>query len=91
MVNASYATPNPKLGIKSVSHRLYRGWCRNNELLNATFSVFHDKRDNMNALITNLDGLSDYSRKNMARYINRFYKTLAKDARIKRKFVKACS
>lgn len=91
MVSASYATPNPKLGIKSVSNRLYRGWCQNKELLNATFSLFHNKRDNINALITNLGALSDYSRKKMGRYINRFYKTLANDARIKRKFIKACS
>lgn len=91
MVDAAYATPNPKLPIASVSKRLYRGWCQNNQRLDNTFKLFHDKRDNIEALITSLGGISNNSRKKMARYIDSFYKTLAKDTRIERSFIKACS
>lgn len=91
MVDAVYASPNPKLPITTVSKRLYRGWCKNNKRLDTTFSLFHDKRDNIVTLVANLEGINNYSRKKMLRYIDSFYKTLAKDTRIERSFVKACS
>lgn len=91
MVGAVYAAPNPKLSISSVSKRLYRGRCRNNDRLDTTFNLFHEKRDNIEALITDLNGISKYSRKKMTRYIASFYKTLANNTRIERSFIKVCS
>lgn len=90
MVNASYASPNPKHRIDSVSKRLYLGLCRNNALLTETFNIFRDKRDALDAVINNFDNISTNSRKQMQRYVNSFYKILEKDARIKRAFIKAC-
>lgn len=91
MVNAVYATPNPKHRIAKVTTRLYLGWCQNNELLDGTLTLFRDKRAEITALVASIDGLNNYSRKNMTSYIDRFYKTIAREERIKSQFIKKCS
>jgi len=91
MVNAPYAAPNPRFNITTVRTRLYRGLCRNNALLESTFDLFRDNRDNIYALIDTLDGLSKKSNRAMTGYIKDFYKVLDNDAKVNRKFLTKCS
>ena len=39
IVNAPYAEPNPRYNLRSVRQRLYKGLCKNNDLLPGTFSA----------------------------------------------------
>ena len=91
MVNAPYAAPNPRFHITTVKTRLYRGLCRNNELLESTFALFQTNRDAFYALIESLEGLSNKSKKAMTGYVNNFYKDLDNNAQVDRKFVTRCS
>jgi hypothetical protein len=91
MVNAPYAEPNPKFHITSVKTRLYRGLCRNNDLLHGTFDLFHNNRDNIYALIAGLEGLTNSSRKKLTGYVDNFYEELANEAQVNRKFLTRCS
>jgi len=91
MVNAPYAAPNPRFHINTVKTRLYRGLCRNNKLLERTFDLFQENRDDFYTLIASLEGLNNKSRKTMTGYVNKFYKDLDNDAKVNQKFVTRCS
>ena len=49
-VNATYATPDPKLGIIGVRQRLYRGYCTEPEQVQKAIDVFNAKKDAIYAL-----------------------------------------
>ena len=87
MVNAPYAAPNPRFRITTVRTRLYRGLCRNNALLESTFDLFQDNRDNIYAMINTLEGLSKKSNKAMTGYVEDFYQVLDNDAKVNKKFL----
>ena len=50
-VDAPYATPNPRFGLRNVKQRLYRGRCVNNEYVPATLEHFRDHREEIIDLI----------------------------------------
>lgn len=73
MVNAPYAEPNPKFRLKSVQSRLYRGRCANNDRLDATAEQFIEHRDALYALVDSVDDLGNRARRDMKRFMDRFY------------------
>ncbi len=91
LVDAPYASPNPKFKIRSVRHRLYRGRCANNSHLNSTFQLFLAKRDNIGRLVTGLDGFDDRSVKRTMYFVDGFYKDISTRKSIQKKFIKKCS
>ncbi len=90
IVNAPYATPNPKIQLNSVEERLYRGFCINNALLPDTLEQFHSKRGEIESLIRGQPGLSSSSRKSMLRYINQFYSKISSERSVNRFIVATC-
>ncbi len=91
LINAPYAEPNPKFKIKNVKTRVYRGRCSNNELLDSTFQLFLDKRDDIKELVTGLEGFDERSVKGTMSFLDNFYKDISTPKNIKRKFIKKCS
>ena len=75
-VNASYATPNELLGTESVTERVYRGFPRTMEELQATFEVYKSKKDAITSLVMNFTLLKEKTRKEIVSYLNEFYKTI---------------
>ncbi len=49
-VNAPYATVDPRLRVKKVRDRLYRGYCEYNDLYDQVWPVFRDKKARIQAL-----------------------------------------
>jgi hypothetical protein len=91
LVDAPYASPNPRFDIRRVTTRLYRGLCRNNELLPATFALFEQHRQDIQSLVDNLEPLDGKNRKELNRYIASFYETIADKALVEREFIRECS
>jgi hypothetical protein len=91
LVNAPYASPNPKFKIKSVTKRIYRGRCTNNSLLDATFKLFLDHRDDFNKVVTELDGYDERSIKGTTKMVDDFYKNITTPKTVEKKFIKKCS
>jgi len=91
LVNAPYASPNPKFKIKSVTKRIYRGRCTNNSLLDATFKLFLDHRDDLNKVVTELDGYDERSIKGTTKMVDDFYKNITTPKTVEKKFIKKCS
>ena len=78
-----------KLG--TVKSRVYRGRCNNNELLDATFQQFIDKRDEINGIMTGLEGFDKKSAKGTMSFIDKFYEDVSSPKNVEKKFIKKCS
>ena len=91
IVDAPYAAPNPKYGIKRVTDRLYRGLCRDIDSLPATLQMFTDNRDEFESMIDNLDGLMRRTRVEVKDFIDDFYKDIRDEASVERKLIETCS
>ena len=90
IVDAPYATPNPRFPIESVTERHYRGLCRNNELLDDTLTLFTENRGEFNRLIEITEGMNSSTRAKLRRYIDRFYKAARDERRVTKTFVNEC-
>ena len=90
LVAPPHAIPNAKLRLESVKERLYRGRCVNNDLLPQTLAKFEEKRAEIEALINAQPELSDSKRREMRKYIDEFYRTMAKEKTVNRRLAKRC-
>jgi hypothetical protein len=89
-VNAPYATPDPRIGIRSVIDRLYRGPCRSTDEFEAVAASFRDKRADMFTLLESMRDLAPLSRGEAKSYLEGFFKAIEKPAAIKKQFVDGC-
>jgi hypothetical protein len=76
IVNAPYATPNPRFGLRSVRERLYRGRCVNNQYLGASTQAFIDQKQAIFDLVNDNEYFDNSTRKKTAKFINEFYETI---------------
>lgn len=91
MVDAPYASPSPSVGIRKVTTRIYRGLCRNNDLLPETLNRFMAQRQNFEELVEQQDGLNNKSRKDLSRYLAEFYEVLSDEQSVRKDFIDQCS
>lgn len=89
-VNASYAEPNPKLPIRRVTRRLYRGMCEHNEHVDAALSLFREHESAIREMVSTMEGLDDKMRDEALRYIDGFYKDTATENSVDRYIVRKC-
>ena len=87
LVDAYYAVPNEGLEIENVRQRLYRGYPRTQDELNAAFAIFNKQKESIYSLIKNFDLLSEKTRKNMIDYLDDFYKTINNSGQVKSIFI----
>jgi hypothetical protein len=87
LVNASYASPNEDLGITSVRERLYRGFPRNMEEIEASLNIFREKREPLKNLVTNFEVLDSRARKDFMKYIDEFYDVIESKKTVERVFI----
>ncbi len=90
LVDAPHAGANPKFKLRNVRQRLYRGRCIHNDLLDSTLATYNNKRDEILAVLTELDVTDKGSRKSMVSFVEKFYKILGSERRVKGEFVKKC-
>ena len=75
-VDAPYAAPSEKLGIDSVTDRLYRGFCRPADVVDATIARFEAQRAAITKLIAGEPRLTNNTRRTLQRFVERFYDTI---------------
>jgi len=90
IVNAPYAAPNPRFDHEDVRYRLYRGQCRNNELLPGTLQRFLDKKDAIYGIVNDLEPLSSRSRRDVTNYLDDFYERISEPKEVNTRFIKKC-
>jgi hypothetical protein len=92
VVNARYATTDPKLSIGRVRERLFRGYCVPPEEYTKVFDQFRQAKDGIYALYQ--DPIGKLMRKDdvdqTLKYYDEFYKTINNPREAKNEIVKAC-
>jgi hypothetical protein len=87
LVNAPYAVPARGLMIASVTERLYRGPCRNQERVDPYVANFAAKRDEIRGLPDSIPGMSKQSKEETRRYLDDFYSAVRTPKDVKGLFV----
>ena len=90
LVHAPYASPDRRLGLRTVQDRLYRGPCRSAEEFETVAAQFRAKRSQMLALIDAMQPLEQSARGEMKDYVESFFRQIEKPASIKKALVDGC-
>ena len=73
LVDARYAAPHEALGLKSVTDRLYRGYCMHNETLESARQQVLRQEAAIRGLVANEGRLSSSTKKKAGRYLEDFF------------------
>jgi len=76
LVNPPYGIPARGLMLKSVTDRLYRGPCRNQELVEPIAANFHAVKDAVRALPDSIPGLGRDTKIEVKSFIDSFYSSI---------------
>ena len=76
LVDANYAYPDERLGIKYITQRLYRGYPRDLAELNEAFDVFNQQKEKIYSLIYHFDLLTPSTKRGIIKYLDDFYNTI---------------
>ena len=90
LVHAPYAAPDPRIGIRSVLDRLYRGPCRTTDEFDEAAQAFRSKRADMFTLLESMRDLEPLARGEAKNYLESFFRTIERPESIKRQFVNGC-
>ena len=90
LVNAEYAAPPANLKLKSVTQRMYRGFCLFNPNLAQSRQLFLDNEEAIYALIDNETRLKSGTSKRAKKFIGKFYDTIKSDKDFEKKILKKC-
>lgn len=83
-VNAPYATANETLGISSVRERLYRGFCRSNEVMQAIRNEYISKEKDIQLVLKRYESSFDPKEfASMMKYMDEFFTTFKNDTKFK--------
>ncbi len=90
-VNADYALPpelfTERFGVEKVTERVYRGYPRTMEELQASLDLFRSKKDTINSLIMNFQLLTARARRTASDFINEFYRIINDKRQVQDKFI----
>jgi len=89
LVDASYARPDPRMPIKSVRQRLYRGMCRTPDQISPTLARVMAARDSINQAFATLPDVDPKRLKDVQKYLDEGFKALstAKDFMAEQQYV----
>jgi len=92
LVGAKYASPHPDYRdtIFSTKDRLYLGLCNTTEELTETLNIFKSKEKDILKLVADFELLSGKDRKNIVRFIKKFYDTIRDEQKVKEVFRVGC-
>lgn len=90
-VDAPYAVPNPDLGLSNVRERLYRGFCRTEDVMLAIRKEYIDQEKSIKEAISRYE--SNFEPKeyaSMVKYMDDFFTTLKSDTKFKNSIMDKC-
>ena len=87
LVNAEYAIPNPRTGLKDVRSRIFMGNGKTREEIEAVLDEFRAKEDEMISAVARFEALDFRERKRMIRYLQSFFSILSDPQQVEKEFV----
>ncbi len=76
IVNAPHAAPNPRFKLRSVTERLYRGRCANNEHVEASAKAFAEHKADIYATFSEVPEASSQTLRRIRRFLDDFFETI---------------
>ncbi|WFL78927.1 hypothetical protein P7228_07650 [Altererythrobacter arenosus] len=90
LVDAPYAVPNAVLKIRSVTQRVYRGYCSVNALVPAEAQRLRDARPALLAELRSIPGLEPKTLQDMEKYLGGFFDDIADDQALEKNLLSKC-
>jgi len=90
LVDAPYAIPPDGFSIKNVKSRVYNGYCGFNAQALAAVPEFRARRSAIEALYSQIPGMSERTRAKALAYLGSFFDQIATDETVKTKILKNC-
>jgi hypothetical protein len=90
LVDAPYALPPDGFDINSVRTRAYNGYCRHNAEVLAAAADFRARRPAIEAVFSQVPGMSDRTRSKAIGYLGGFFSEIATDEAVRSKILKGC-
>jgi len=91
LVNPPYAgLPDPSLGIRRITDRVYRGLCKHNGELPGAIAIFNQKRPELEALFNREDLPYPKDRRRALKFVEDFYDTINDPGKLKKKIISYC-
>ena len=91
LIDAPYAKPAPQFNIRSVTTRVYRGRCSQNEALPETLAIFLEKRGDIEAAVAEVEGLDKGNRREVENYLGQFFDVISDPKQIERQLTGKCT
>jgi hypothetical protein len=90
LLDTPYATPDPLLGLTSVTERLYRGWCLPGVDPETVLRTFRDQRRAVEALLQEVPALESRRRREALDYLAAFWESIETSERAERRMFRDC-
>jgi len=90
IVNTEYAGPDPRLRLRTVRERLYRGPCLSDAHWTAVLDTFRRQKAAIYALYDSLPGLSERYVKDTRRYLDEFYRVIDDPRKVSGELIRRC-
>lgn len=90
LVDARHARPNPRLKLKSVTVRRYRGYCTDQAILRGAIRAVLRQREPILDVIAGLPGLHRKEIASRTRYLQKFFDRAADEDRLIQEFERRC-
>lgn len=87
LVDASYAVPNELIGTEKVTERVYRGFPRRMEEVQATLDIFRAKKEAILSQVRNFALLNDRIRSGMVKYLEEFFSMIESKNQVQSAFI----
>ena len=90
LVNTPYASPDPRLGIRSVRDRVYRGFCRFDVDWKGAYAYFGEREGAFYDLVRQQPGLEEGNVERAIDYLEEFFETINSERRASALVERAC-
>ena len=90
LVDTPYAVPPEGINVASVKSRRYRGFCRHNPQALKAAAAIRDQRAALLAVIAQVPGMSDGTRRKATAFLERGLNDIASDEAVTQKLLKTC-
>lgn len=90
LVNASYARPDPKLRIRRVTQRLYRGLCTDRSYLEEAVETVISRQEEILEMVQDVPGLEPGNRERAITYLGKFFEAAENRQRLLDLFERRC-
>lgn len=89
VMNTSYALPDERFRIRTVTTRLYRGFCWHNDELMESIALFNERRDKLLAALVPA-GVSKRKAAKATQFLNRFFATVNDPDKLQEQVLDKC-